>query len=128
MSPIEELLIDKKTQIERIIQKVKGLIGIEKETGDVNILISLGDLSDKEKIGLFFIGKYLAFEGKLISNPTVTRNELAEKFGLDKDAISARLSELKKEGIIKSTKKSMYDININKMDNILNQIKKRDKK
>ncbi len=122
---LKELLIDREERIRMLIKKAKNILGIEKSTGEPIILIPRSKLSNKEVIALYILGAYFSYELGLRDSPSVSRSELVSKLGLDPKVVSARTSELKREKIIKSSRKGEYEILITGAEELLDSIKEK---
>ena len=78
----------------------------------------------RQLIGAYMIGKYFSKELGLAETSTVTTGEIAEKLLLDLKVASARLSELKKEGIIRSVSRGQHEIFFPGIEVLLDDIRK----
>lgn len=121
----EELLIDKKQKVENIVKKAKDLIGIDKETGDVVIMVSRSKLRDEDLIGLHLIGKFFASELGLSESPSATVKELSEKTGIKQAVVSARLHDLKLLGYVRSPRRGEHEFIFSRMSEFLDSIRER---
>lgn len=125
MSPIEDLFVTKEKMIEKLVEKSQGILGIEKDKKEILFLIPKNSLTDKEMIVLYLLGKFFLKEVGLESESVVSLEELSEKTGLENQAISKRIFELRKNGIINSPDRSKYEIEYTNVDEILEDIKKK---
>jgi len=123
--PLEDLLVDKKDQIENFVKKAKELIGIDKETGETVILVSRSGLSDRHLIGLHLIGRYFASELKKVDSSIMSLKELSEVTGLDYHSVAARLSELKREGFVRSPSRGDWEIIFPKIGMFLDEVREK---
>jgi len=122
---LEELLIDREERLRRLIKKSKDILGIDKTSGEPIILVPRSKLSDKDRIALYILGAYFSYELGLRESPSVHRSELASKLGLDTKIVSARATELKREKIIKSSKRGEYEILIPGIEDLLDSIREK---
>jgi len=120
---LKELLIDREERIRRLIKRAKGIIGIERSTGEPTILVPRSKLTDREMIALYILGAYFSYELGLRDSPSVSRSELSSKLGLKPTVISARTSELKREKVIKSNKRGEYEILVTGIEDLLDSIR-----
>lgn len=121
----KELLIDKKQKVESIVKKAKDLIGIDKETGEVIILVSRAKLRDEDLIGLHLIGKFFASELGLSESSSATAKELSEKTGIKQTVVSARLHDLKLMGYIRSPRRGEHEFIFPRMSEFLDSVRER---
>jgi len=121
--PLEDLLVDKEVRIENFVKKAKDLIGIDKESGEVIILTSISELTDRHKIGLYLIGKFFASEMKKAEGPAMTYKELEELTGIDYHTIAARMNELKREGYVRSRTRGEWEIVFPKIGTFLDEVR-----
>lgn len=110
MKILERLLIDREEKLETLVNKAENILKIDRKSGEPVILVPRSDLTDRQLIGAYMIGKHFSKELGLVKTPTVTTRELAEKLSLDLKVASARLSDLKKEAIVKSVSRGEYKI------------------
>ena len=118
-----ELLVDKTSRAKALVAKAKGIVGIDEETGEPIILVSRAKLTDRLLIGLYLISKFFASQLELKDTPAATLNELSEKLGIDKDVVSARASDLRREGKVRSPSRGSYEIVFPLIDAILDEVK-----
>jgi len=121
--PLEDLLVDKKDQIENFVEKAKDLVGIDNETGENVILVSRSGLSDRHLIGLHLIGKYFASELQKVDSSTMSLKELAQVTGLSYHTVAARLSDLKREGLVRAPSRGDWEIIFPKIGVFLDEIR-----
>ena len=116
------------TDPSEILQKLKGLASklfkFTKE-GDIIRKVSLDDLTNVEQIDLISLEKRLLFEENLIDNDLVSLDELDQELALNKNQISARVSDLNKSNILKRTGRGEYKLNIYAIDEFLESILKK---
>jgi len=121
---LERLLIDEEKKLETIVIKAENVVRIDRKSGEPIILVHQSDLTDRQLIGAYMIGKYFSKELGLAESATVTTEELAEKLSLDFKVASARVSDLKKEGIVKSVSRGKHEIFFLGIEVILDDIRK----
>lgn len=107
---LEKLLIDKDEKLEAIVEQIRKVLRIDKESGRIMITASRSSLAERQRIALYLAGKYFANELGLNKDSTVSLKELSEELTLDPKTTSARLSELKREGIVKSPSRGNFEI------------------
>jgi len=122
MSSIEDLFVTKEQTIGKLVEKSKGLVGIEKDKKEILFLVSKATLTDRELIGLYLLGKFFLAEVGLADNSIATLNEISEKTGLDKKAISKRISDMRKEGLVISPARTQYEIEYTNAEIFLDEL------
>ena len=121
---LERLLVDREKKLETLVTKAKNIVRIDRKSGEPVIVVPRSELTDRQLIGAYMIGKYFSNELGLVKTATVTTRELAEKLPLDLKVASARLSELKKEAIVKSISRGEYKIVFQGIEILLDDIRK----
>ncbi len=121
----EELLIDKTKRAKALVEKAKGILGIDKDTGEPLILVSRSKLTDRLLISLYLCGKYFASELGLVESPSATLEELSKKLGISKAVISARITELKREGKIRMINRGEYAVIFSMIGSILDEAREK---
>jgi len=56
------------------------------------------------------MSKFIASELKLVDSPSATYIEIADKMGIDKAIVAARLSDMKKKGYVRSSNRGRWEI------------------
>ncbi len=120
---LERLLVDREKKLETLVTKAENIVRIDRKSGEPVIVVPSSDLTDRQLIGAYMIGKYFSNELGLVKTATVTTRELAEKLPLDLKVASARLSELKKEAIVKSISRGEYKIAFQGIEILLDDIR-----
>lgn len=121
----KELLIDKSKRVETLVKKAKDILGIDKETGEPIILVSRARLRDEDYIALYMIGKFVASELGLSESPCVTYTEVANRTGIKREIVAARLSDLKKKGYVRSPRRGEHEIVFPRISDILDEVRQR---
>ena len=121
---LERLLIEEEKKLETIVSKAENIVRIDRNSGEPVILVPRSTLTVRQLIGAYMIGKYFSKELDLAETATVTTGELAEKLLLDLKVASARVSELKKERIIRSVSRGEYSILFPGIEALLDDIRK----
>ena len=121
---LERLLVDREQKLETLVTKAENIVRIDRKSGEPVIVVPRSELTDRQLIGAYMIGKYFSNELGLVKTATVTTRELAEKLPLDLKVASARLSELKKEAIVKSISRGEYKIVFQGIEILLDDIRK----
>ena len=99
---LEELYIDEEEILLDLVEKAQSLLGISKKSDDIFFKMSLDQLNDYQKIILYMmVAIFLKDMGKRDSEE-VTNQELIDFLKKRKEAVSSRLSELRKMNKITS--------------------------
>ena len=120
---LEPLLIDELDTLRELVKRAERLLRINKHTGDPVILIPRETLSQKDLIALHIAARYFAFKLGLTSTDSITIEELKKKTGINNDKlIAARVSDLRKEGIVEFVKKGVYRVSLPNLVKYLDQL------
>ena len=126
---LAELLVSEKEtldQLKELVQLSKLLFKID-ETGKV-ILSRNHKFSNPEKIELLLIGKYFAFNLKLIEEPCLDITQISEGLGIKNTTLSAPLGKLVEDRIITKPGSGKYQIVHHEIENTLKLINNKFKK
>lgn len=122
---LEKLLIDEKTIIQRLADMAQGIIGIDKNSGELIILAPKSKLTDREQIFLALLGRYFSHKLGLAETDSMTTDGIAQKLGMDSKAASARLSDLKRERAVDGLSRGEYRISYANIETTLSGIKEK---
>jgi hypothetical protein len=100
----EKLTVDEGWLLDSELDVLRNYIGLTKD-GKVVFKVERSKLSQRHRILLYAIGKYLAHEAGYASEPYVTIEELANELGLRFTDTGIKCSELWREGILLSIEK-----------------------
>ena len=103
------LVVDEMTLLEDILKSASELISLTPK-GEILFKINKDELSVKEKIILYMIGKQFATEAKLINDHRVNLDELSTFFRASKGSLASRIAELRNERKIKDVKRGEYEL------------------
>jgi DNA-binding transcriptional regulator GbsR (MarR family) len=122
---IQPLLLSQQKMKEKIkneiVPKVKCFISIEEETKEV--LFNKADLTQKEKVGLLLIGKYIA-ENARLSSSALTMREISRKLYLPITNLPASLKALIRAGYVEKIGKG-YRVNPLQIEKFLEELNKK---
>jgi len=105
----QKLTIDEGELMDAQLDALRKYIGLTKD-GKVVFKVDKSKLSQRHRILLYAIGKYLAHEANYVTEPHVTLEELVNELGLGYMAASARCSELRREGLLLSVERGMFRV------------------
>jgi hypothetical protein len=100
----QKLTVDEGESSDWQLDALKNYIGLTRD-GKVIFQVERSKLSQRHRILLYAIGKYLAHEAGYASEPHVTIEELANELGLRFTDTGIKCSELWREGLLLSTEK-----------------------
>jgi len=123
---LEEMMIDYADELAKNFNLAKQFIRITKE-GKVKVLVK-DEVSDKERILLYLIGKMYAKEAGLAEAEEVENKELMEELGIPEGSLFARLKELRDENKIKQVRRGknvLHTVPIKQIEEILEAIDKK---
>ena len=107
---IEEMTTDYSSALEKNFDLAKQFTRITKE-GKVDILAK-GELSGKEQILLYLIGKLYAKEAGFAATDEVGNKELLDELGIPEGSLLPWLKDLRDTNKIKRVKRGQYAYNI----------------
>lgn len=115
------LVVDTQTIWDKTVEKASKLIMLT-EQGDVFFKINKANMTNKEIVLLYMIGKKFALEGNLVETEEANLDELSEFIGINKQNIAARISELKNEQKIKLVNRGHYVLQSYIIEKTVNQL------
>lgn len=107
---LSSLLTDPKETLNRLVSKSDRVFKINRETGDVVLLPPRSRFPDRQLLAIYLLGRYFASKLELTPSDMLTLEDLKKISGLDEGSISARLSELKKEGLVETIGRGSYRV------------------
>ncbi len=113
---LSSLLTDESETLNRLVQKAQLVFKINKKTGEVLLLPPRSKLTDKQLIVVHLLGKYFASKLELSSTDSLSFDELRKLTSLEESSISARMSELRKEGLAETGERGVYRINYQSLE------------
>jgi hypothetical protein len=108
---LKKMLIDEDAVFERLVDRASNLFKIDK-SGDIIFLIPKSQLTHRQTIALVSLGRYFAAELGIFETDTVTSDGLSAYMNTDKRTITARLADLKKEGVVQSVERGTFRVSI----------------
>jgi hypothetical protein len=105
----QKLTVDEDELLDSQLDALRNYIGLTKD-GKVVFKVDRSKLSQRHRILLYAIGKYLAHEAGYASEPHVTIEELVNELGLGYTVTTARCSELRREGLLLSIERGAYRV------------------
>ena len=118
---LKDLLVDESDIIKNlslVIQKVKDIFVIEKESGKI-IFKEYSKLTNPQKIFCILMGKFFAKRLGIIDDITATISEISSELDIPQTTLSSPLKSLRKSGQILYDK-SRYRINPHRIEEIIN--------
>lgn len=126
---LREMTIDYKQILEKNFDNLKRLIRLTKQ-GNVQILVK-SEITGKEEILLYLIGKLYSFEAGLSDTKEVENKELMEALKIPEGSFWPWLKSLRDEKLVNQTKKERkmcQSIVMSEIEPILTEILKKVKK
>lgn len=100
---------------EEYLQRIAQYIFIT-ENGYIRLTEKGEKLKNIDKVALCVAGRTLAYKAKLVQEETITNEEISTILSLDKEIVSARLSDLEKEDTVERVEQGAYRlVSINKL-------------
>ena len=118
---LKKMLIDEDAVFERLVDRASNLFKIDK-SGDIIFLIPKSQLTHRQTIALVSLGRYFAAELGIFETDTVTSDDLSAYMNTDKRTITARLADLKKEGVVQSVERGTFRVSILGINKILDEL------
>jgi hypothetical protein len=118
---LKKMLIDEDAVFERLVDRASNLFKIDK-SGDIIFLIPKSQLTHRQTIALVSLGRYFAAELGIFETDTVTSDGLSAYMNTDKRTITARLADLKKEGVVQSVERGTFRVSILGINKILDEL------
>jgi len=94
--------------LQKLIEDFKDIITVAPEGPE--LLISKQKISDSETLGFYLIAAYMGHKLGLLSEETVSKDELQTRLGKSSKTTSARLSELYSERLVTRDNEGNYKI------------------
>jgi predicted transcriptional regulator len=105
----DEMTVDVESELLKHKEKVKNLVQLTK-TGDV--ILKQTDLTAKQKILVYLIGKVYCKAADYTKDETATNKELIETLGLPEGTVKNSLFDLRNEGIVNSLESGVHRIRL----------------
>ena len=118
---IEELIYDEEEEFERLVPKVKKVVRV-KRNGTPVIVCDRSRLSQSDLIVCYLIGKFFAKKLELTETNTATNKELSEALRINEKVISARLKDLRDEGIVEWVARGEHKISTVNLESFLDKL------
>lgn len=90
---------DIRKEMEKMVEEAQKHFRIEKSSGKV-IFQNFGDLNDKQRIATLLLGKYFAFQLKIIEYPLLSISDVAKELGRPVTTLSGNMKELVTKGYV----------------------------
>jgi hypothetical protein len=117
----EELMVGKKSVLEDNLPKAKKVLVLS-EDGEVDLLVDKSDLTNRQLIALYMVGKAYAKEAGLVETEVVTNEELVDKLGLSYNSVRGSATHrLRLEGVM-HTDNGEHRIEYSKIGTVLDEI------
>jgi uncharacterized protein YjhX (UPF0386 family) len=114
---LSPLLTDETETLHRLVEKAQRIFRINKKTGDIQLLPPRSKFTDRQLIAIYLLGRYFASKLELSREDNLDFDALRKLTGLEEGSITARVSELKKEGLVESDERGVYRVNYQSLEN-----------
>lgn len=118
---LRRILIDEDAMFERLVERASRLFKID-SSGNIVFLISSSKLTHRQTIALVSLGRYFGAELGLLGEDSVTADSFLPYVDTDKKTVSARLAELKKEGVVQSVERGRFRVSVLGIGKILDEL------
>ncbi len=119
----ERLVVDEEEVFGRVLSRVEQLLMLDTE-GAIHVRGSKADYTQRHLVGLYLIGRKFAQLAGLSDTDIATADELAGFTGTSAGAVSARITELKSEGVVESIRRAEWRIRYARLESLLDEIEK----
>lgn len=109
-------MTDETETLHRLVEKAQRVFKINKKTGDVQLLPPRSKFTDRQLIATYLLGKYFSSKLDLSKEDSIDFDVLKKFTGLEESSISARVSELRKEGLVESGERGIYRVNYQSLE------------
>src|SRR5213593_2703572 len=113
---LSTLLTDEAETLHRLVEKAQRVLRINKKTGDIQLLPPRSKFTDRQLIAIYLLGRYFASKLELTTEDSLDFDSLRSLSGLEDGSITARVSELKKEGFVESGERGVYRVNYQNLE------------
>ncbi len=110
------LLADPQETLSTLVTKSERLFRVNRRNGDTILLSPRSRFLDRHLLAIYLLGRYFALKLGLAKDDELTIEELQMISGVDPGSLSARLSDLKKEGLIDSPERGRYRVDYRGFD------------
>src|SRR5437660_7089541 len=104
---ISVLLADPQETLSTLVTKSERLFRINRQNGDIILLSPRSRYLDRHLLAIYLLGRYFASKLGLAKDDELTIEELQASSGLDAKSLSARLSDLKRDGLIENPERGI---------------------
>lgn len=119
----QKLTVDESVILEQMLDRLSRLIGLTKD-GKVLIKFDRTKTTTRSLISIYAVGKFMAKQAGYSSEDIITIDELTRELGIDGKIVAARVSELRREGVIMGVERGQYRINPSYIEYILAEIER----
>jgi hypothetical protein len=113
--------VDEGKLLEASLERLKRVVALTKD-GNVHFVADRRSLSDRQLIALYLIAKRFAYEAGIIKNKATDLNQIAKDLLLALNVASARLAELRREGLVESPQRGSFSASPFAAESVLNEI------
>ncbi|SRR6266487_1649412 len=113
---LSSLLTDEAETLNRLVAKAQRVFKINKRTGEILLLPPRSKLTDRQLIAVYLLGRYFASKLELTQADSLTFDDLRKLSNLEEGSITARLSDLRKEGLVETGERGIYRINYQSLE------------
>lgn len=107
-------------ELEELSKELAPVFKIESPSGEI-IFNEFNKWSDRQKILLLLIGKYIAYKKKIIQEPSVSISTIAKELCRPMSSLSGPIKKLKKEGYVTQQSDKKYVINFHRIKEIIKE-------
>jgi len=118
---LKSMLIDEVEIFKGLVSRAQIVFKLD-QRGNAVFLVPFDSLTQRQLIAMQLLGRYFANELELTNSDILTADELSTLVHADKNSITSRLHELKKEHVIESPGRGQFRISISGAERVLDEI------
>lgn len=123
---LKKLVIEEKDitkELEKMVEEASKYFRIEKPSGKI-IFQNFGSLSDKQRIAVVLLGKYVANKLNIIEDSSLSISKIAEELGKPMTSLSGYIRELVTKGYVEYLPGKKYRIAYHRIKEIFDDVLK----
>ncbi|MCS7125803.1 MAG: hypothetical protein NZ929_02700 [Aigarchaeota archaeon] len=119
----QKLTVDESVMIEQMLDRLSKLLGLTRD-GKILIKFDRTKVTTRSLISIYAVGKLMAKQAGYSSEDYVSIDELSRELGIDGKVVGARVSELRREGVLISVERGQYKLNPSYIEYILSEVER----
>ena len=104
------------------LETAKQLFHLDEGTGNVLLTKTSQDFGPQDRILVELIGQLYAEMAGLVDESSLETSDIANRIGKDSNVVSARLSDLRDKGWVKSPSRGVHKFNEHRLEEVLDHL------